>query len=109
MEFSSNTAVSKIDPRYASMKAVLELPMKCAAKNSLNLSGVSPHTYQLPLMGMGKIGHSRSNSADLNPSGTVVSGNLDESNRLLRALNHCCSPTGSLSPHLKERIFSLKT
>ena len=106
---SSNTAVSKIEPKYASMNAVFELPMKCAAKNSLNLRGVSPHTYQFPLIGIGKIGHSLSKSADLNPSGTVDSGNCDESNLRLSAANHFCSPTGSLSPHLKPNILSFNT
>ena len=53
-----------------------------------------PHTYQLPDKGMGKIGHSRSSNADLNPSvrGHSDSGNCDESNLRLSAWNHC-------SPH----------
>ena len=51
--------------------------MKCAAKNSGNLSGVIPHTYQFPESGMGRIGHSRSSSALLNPS---VSGHSDSGN-----------------------------
>ena len=58
-------------PKYASINAVLELPMKCAAKNSQYFNFVTPHTYQLPLIGMGKIGHNLNKSADLNPSGTT--------------------------------------
>ena len=60
-------------------------------------------------MGMGKMGHNRSKSADLKPSGTTLSGNCEESKRRLSAPNHFCSPTGSFSPHLNARIFSLKT
>ena len=60
---------------------------------------------------MGKIGHSRSSNADLNPSvrGHSDSGNCDESNLRLSAWNHLLSPTVGLSFHLSPRAFSLST
>mmetsp|Transcript_12172 Transcript_12172/g.19646 ORF Transcript_12172/g.19646 Transcript_12172/m.19646 type:complete len:254 (-) Transcript_12172:19-780(-) len=111
MASPSSAAASSNDPRYASTNAVLDEPMKCAAKNSGNLSGVMPHTYQFPDNGMGRIGHSRSSKADLKPSvsGHWLSGNCVESNRRLSAWNHRLSPTVGLSFHFSASAFSLST
>mmetsp|Transcript_3097 Transcript_3097/g.9554 ORF Transcript_3097/g.9554 Transcript_3097/m.9554 type:complete len:307 (+) Transcript_3097:211-1131(+) len=98
-------------PKYASINAVLELPIKCAAKNSQYFNFVTPHTYQFPLIGMGRIGHNLNNNADLNPSGITWSGKLFESNRLSNAWYHFLSFVGSpsLANHLKFSAFSLNT
>mmetsp|Transcript_5632 Transcript_5632/g.21316 ORF Transcript_5632/g.21316 Transcript_5632/m.21316 type:complete len:327 (+) Transcript_5632:126-1106(+) len=107
----SNAACRSSEPKYASTNAVLEEPMKCAAKNSGNLSGVMPHTYQFPDSGMGSMGHSRNSKADLKPSvnGGLLSGNSLESKRRESAPNHFVSPSFGESFHVSARAFSFKT